>query len=92
VVLVRVPVPERYAIHKLIVSQLRSRGSKPAKDLSQAAVLVDAVVERFPGAIEEALAVVPKSAGKYLRRAKEAVSQYLPASAEAAWQALRVSG
>jgi hypothetical protein len=55
-------------------------------------VLVDAVVERFPGAIEEALAVVPKSAGKYLRRAKEAVSQYLPASAEAAWQALRVSG
>ena len=92
VVLVRVPVPERYAIHKLIVSQLRSRGSKPAKDLSQAAVLIDAVVERFPGAIEEALAVVPKSAGKYLRRAKEAVSQYLPASAEAAWQALRVSG
>jgi hypothetical protein len=46
----------------------------------------------FPGAIEEALAVVPKSAGKYLRRAKEAVSQYLPASAEAARQALRVSG
>jgi len=35
--------------------------------------------------------VVPKSAGKYLRRAKEAVSQYLPASAEAARQALRVS-
>lgn len=92
VVLVRVPVPERYAIHKLVVSQLRSRGSKPAKDLSQAAVLIDAVVERFPGAIEEALALVPKSAGKYLRRAKEAVSQYLPASAEAAWQALRVSG
>src|SRR5579863_1520789 len=33
VVLVRVPVPERYAIHKLIVSQLRSKSSsKPGKD------------------------------------------------------------
>ena len=92
VVLVRVPVPERYSIHKLIVSQLRSRGSKPGKDLSQAAVLIEAVVERFPGAIEEALTAVPKSASKYLRRAKVAVSRYLPASAEAAWEALRFSG
>src|ERR1700749_1950085 len=51
VVLVRVPVPERYAIHKLIVSQLRAKTStKATKDLLQAAILIDALVERFPGA------------------------------------------
>jgi len=56
IVMVRVPVPERYAIHKLIVSQLRgTAGSKAAQDLRQAATLIEAVVERFPGATEEAL-------------------------------------
>ena len=64
VVSVRVPVPERYAIHKLIVSQLRATTStKSAKDLRQAAILIEAVVEgslaqsrmpwqRFPGVPE----------------------------------------
>ncbi|HET9388263.1 MAG TPA: GSU2403 family nucleotidyltransferase fold protein [Steroidobacteraceae bacterium] len=89
VVLVRVPVPERYAIHKLIVSQLRSRSSnKPTTDLAQAAVLIEAVAERFPGAIEAALAAAPRSTARYLQRAKQAVSRHLPASSEAAWQAL----
>jgi hypothetical protein len=48
--MVRVPVPERYAIHKLIVSQLRHKSSKPEKNLRQAAVLIEALVERYPGA------------------------------------------
>jgi hypothetical protein len=91
VVLVRVPVPERYAIHKLIISQLRSKGSKPAKDIGQAAILIAAVVERFPGAIEDALKAVPKSAAKYLRRAKLALAPHLPAAAEAAWESLNFS-
>src|SRR6202140_448302 len=47
IVLVRVPVPERYAVHKLIVSQLRTRSSKPEKDLRQAATLFEALTERF---------------------------------------------
>ena len=39
-------MPERYAIHKLIVSQLRGTvNSKAAKDLRQAATLIEAVVE-----------------------------------------------
>jgi hypothetical protein len=88
-VLVRVPVPERYAIHKLMVSQLRAKTStKSAKDLRQAAILIDAVVEGFPGAIEDALASVPKSAAKYVRRGVKALESYLPASAEAGWEAL----
>jgi hypothetical protein len=89
VVLVRVPVPERYAIHKLIVSQLRAKtSSKPAKDLHQAATLVEVLVERFPGALEDALAAVPKSATRHIRRALAALAGHLPATAEAAWEAL----
>jgi hypothetical protein len=90
VVLVRVPVPERYAIHKLVVSQLRAKtSSKPAKDLRQAATLIEALVERFPGAVEDALTAVPKGAAKHVRRAAGALSRYLPPSAEAAWEALK---
>jgi hypothetical protein len=89
VVMVRVPVPERYAIHKLMVSQLRgTASSKAAKDLHQAATLLEAVVEQFPGAIEDALSAVPKSAVRYLRRAIPALKRHLPASAEAVWAVL----
>lgn len=88
-VLVRVPVPERYAVHKLIVSQLRAKtSSKPEKDLRQAAVLIEALVERFPGAVEEALGAVPKSAAKFIKLAKDALKRHLPEAATAAWDAL----
>jgi hypothetical protein len=89
-VMVRVPVPERYAIHKLVVSQLRAKtSSKPEKDLRQAAILLEALVERFPGAVEDALAAVPRSALRHVKLAKQALKQHLPASAEAAWEALQ---
>jgi hypothetical protein len=92
VVMVRVPVPERYAVHKLIVSQLRAKTSgKPENDLRQAATLLEAVADRFPGALEEATAAVPKSAIRYLTRAKAALKRHLPLSAEAAWSALNTS-
>lgn len=90
VVLVRVPSPERYAVHKLVASQLRTKtSSKPAKDLRQAATIIEALEELFPGAIEAAMAVVPARAHKHLRRAVVALSRYLPASAEAAWDILK---
>lgn len=67
---VRVPLPERFALHKLLVSQLRSgRSAKAQKDLQQAAVLAAALAEHFPGALEEARSKIPKRAAKYLRRA-----------------------
>ncbi|MBV8496850.1 MAG: hypothetical protein JO361_08725 [Gammaproteobacteria bacterium] len=88
VVEVRVPVPERYAIHKLVVSQLRSRASgKPAKDLHQAATIIEALVERFPGALESALGSLPKNADRHLRRAVLALARHLPAASKAAWEA-----
>jgi hypothetical protein len=90
VVMVRVPVPERYAIHKLIVSQLRgTTSSKTTKDLRQAATLIEALVEQFPGAVEDALSAVPKSSTRYVRRAIVALERHLPASVAAAWDALQ---
>lgn len=89
VVRVRVPVPERYAVHKLIVSQIRSSVSgKVHKDLRQAATLIEALSERFPGAVEEALSATPKSAASHLRRALVGLRAHLPQSAETAWDSL----
>jgi hypothetical protein len=69
VVGVRVPVPERFALHKLIVSQLRiGRPAKSLKDLDQAAALIAALGENHPGAIEAAYAKTTVSARKHIRR------------------------
>jgi hypothetical protein len=89
-VTVRVPVPERYALHKLIVSQLRAKtSSKPEKDLRQAATLIDVLAERFPGAIEDASENLPKSALRYVSRALQALKPHLPMAAEGAWDTLQ---
>ncbi len=86
---VRVPVPERYAIHKLIVSQLRARTTgKPEKDLRQAATLIEVLAEQFPGTVEEALAAVPKSAARLVKQGVTALKRHLSQDAEAAWEAL----
>jgi len=66
---IRVPTPERFALHKLIVSQLRKRGEKGLKDASQAAVLLAVLSERHPRALEEAADAVPHSACSHLARA-----------------------
>ena len=90
VIAVRVPVPERYALHKLLVSQLRGTlNSKAAKDLRQAATLIEAVVDRFPGAVEDARAAIPKGARRHIRRALLALEHYLPESKKSAWEELK---
>lgn len=64
---IRVPIAERFAIHKLVVSQLRvNRDAKTEKDIFQASVLLAALGEKFPGAIESAVIDLPVSARKYL--------------------------
>jgi hypothetical protein len=89
VVMVRVPVPERFAVHKLIVSQLRNTAStKPDKDLRQAATLIEALADRFPDAVREALGALPKSAVRYAVRAIKALARHLPSSEESAWEEL----
>jgi hypothetical protein len=65
-VLVQVPKPERYAIHKLIVAQRRSGSSlaKATKDLAQAEALIRVMVEDRPqellAAYETAMKAGPK--------------------------------
>lgn len=82
---VRVPVAERFAIHKLVVSQLRPhRDAKTDKDIFQASVLLAALGERFSGALEGAVLDLPVSARRYLRRTQAAVLERLEAHPRAA--------
>jgi hypothetical protein len=56
-VLVQIPRPERFAIHKLIVADRRREGSdslKAAKDRRQAAFLIDALAKDRPEDLKEA--------------------------------------
>lgn len=56
-VLIQVPRPERYAIHKLIVSDRRRVGPdqlKSRKDRAQAALLIEALAEDRPDELREA--------------------------------------
>jgi hypothetical protein len=86
---VRVPLPERFAVHKLIVSQLRTgRGAKSGKDVQQAAVLCAALADTHPGAIETAVAAVPKPATKRFKAALKSVRVLLEHAAPRAWEEL----
>lgn len=65
---VRVPLPERFALHKLIVAQLRTgRPQKSIKDQQQAAALIAALGELHPGALLEAYEGTPTSVRKHIR-------------------------
>lgn len=86
---VRVPLPERFAIHKLIVSRLRTgRGTKSDKDVVQACVLCAALTESHPGAIESAVAQIPRRAKKYLTPAVESARRFLEPAHLRAWEEL----
>lgn len=55
--LIQIPRPERYAVHKLIVSQKRHATSeaKRQKDIEQARVLIEALAETRPYELKEAI-------------------------------------
>ncbi|MCV3274032.1 GSU2403 family nucleotidyltransferase fold protein [Roseobacter sp. WL0113] len=56
-VLIQIPRPERFAIHKLIVADRRAGGpdaQKAAKDRAQAAYLIEALAELRPDELREA--------------------------------------
>jgi len=66
VIPLKVPRPERYCVHKLVVSQLRAKTSaaKDEKDLEQAALLAEVLEGRFPGLVEEAASGLNRAARK----------------------------
>jgi len=80
VVAVRVPVPERFALHKLLVAQLRTgRSEKSRKDMKQAAVLIAATGDLFPGALEAAYERTPRSARARIRDSLRLIEDELQA-------------
>lgn len=77
---VRVPVPGRFAFHKLIVAQLRTgRPEKSRKDMSQAATLIAALGELQPGALEEAFIKTATSSRGRIRKSLEGIRKQLEA-------------
>jgi len=55
----------------------------------RAATLIEALAERFPNAVEDALGGLPKSAVRYAVRAIKALERHLPSSEESAWEELK---
>ncbi|MCP5367513.1 MAG: hypothetical protein H6907_00905 [Hyphomicrobiales bacterium] len=78
-VLVNVPAPERFACHKLLVSQRRHgpHRAKAAKDIAQAAALVEVLAEDRPGDLADAWADLVGRGGHW-RDAAERGAARLP--------------
>lgn len=83
-VLVSVPQPARYAVHKLIVATRKGRTKdKAAKDIAQAAELFTVMSEDRPDEIEEALAEA-ETRGPNWKKAIAAGDRRLPKTAQLA--------
>jgi hypothetical protein len=83
-VLVQIPRPERYAIHKLIVAERRQGGrdvAKARKDRAQAAFLIAVLAELRPDDLRDACEEA-NSRGPGWRRRIEASLEKLPQTAE----------
>jgi hypothetical protein len=75
-VLVNVPRPERYALHKLIVSRRRHEGAaKIDKDLAQAETLLAILVERRKADLREAWSELQKRGPKWRQLSGEGLEQ-----------------
>ena len=77
-ILINVPAPERYALHKLLVSRLRietaESQAKAEKDLRQAAELLEILVEKRPYEIHDLWEDLVERGPKWRKYATEAVS------------------
>ena len=86
---VRVPLPERFAVHKLVVSRLRvGGGAKADKDVTQAAVLCAVLAQSQSGAVAAAVEALPPGARKHFVRALETVRPQLEPVHPRAWEEL----
>lgn len=84
-VLVNVPQPARYAIHKLIVAARRvsSATAKARKDIAQSAVLIHILAEDRPDELEDAFAEA-RERGPSWREAVDRGARRLPSDARTA--------
>lgn len=80
--LVQVPRPERFAIHKLIIADRRKEGPdslKSAKDRAQAAYLIDILAEDRPDDLAEAFEDASSRGTRWRERIMSTLRQ-MPAS------------
>lgn len=77
-VAINVPAPERFALHKLLVSrrrlQTRDSQAKAAKDLRQAAELIDVLAEQRPYELRDLWHEMTERGPQWRRLAEEAVT------------------
>lgn len=85
-VLVLVPAPARFALHKIIVSTERpaSQETKALKDLAQAAQMLECLAESRPGDLRLAAEALKKSWRARLERGARRLLRLHPEAAEAA--------
>lgn len=83
-ILIRIPRPERYAIHKLIVADRRREGAdsiKSRKDLMQAEILMAVLAEDRPADLEEAYADAISRGPRWRERIKRSLGRSVDAAA-----------
>lgn len=86
-VLIRVPTPARYAVHKLMISRKRSQANpKRRKDLEQAQALIHALAQDDPFALREAYAEA-RGRGEVWRKLLDEAVTLLPETARVALDA-----
>ncbi|HQR91363.1 MAG TPA: GSU2403 family nucleotidyltransferase fold protein, partial [Caulobacter sp.] len=86
-ILIRVPAPARYAVHKLMISRKRSQANpKRRKDLEQAKALIHALSADDPFALREAYAEA-RGRGEVWRKLLDEAVTLLPETARVALDA-----
>jgi hypothetical protein len=78
---VHVPAPERYAVHKLIISRRRREGTaKRNKDLQQADALLDMLAQKRPHELKSVWTEAIQRGQKWRQLIHEGMSQLAPQS------------
>lgn len=74
---VRLPLPERFAVHKVLVSVRRKRSPKSEKDLLQAATVAAILAETQTGALESAISALGTRARKIFQEGRSRLAPLL---------------
>ena len=76
-ILVNVPSPARYALHKLVASVRRSAAmqTKTLKDIEQAKLLLEVLIEDRPGDIQIAFAAAQQMPDKFIEQLKQGIKK-----------------
>lgn len=76
-ILVNVPDPARFALHKLVISQRRPMAfaAKSAKDIDQARQIIEVLLDIRPGALMAAVTAAEQMGDKFMRYYRDALSR-----------------